>query len=280
MEDIIVIVVLYGTDVNSSLTLKSLDAIYDNTSKLDVLIYDNNLHSNDWNENKFGNWNVIYIHDGRNLGLSFAYNVGLQEAIKRQKRWILLLDQDTMLTKGYLSELLDVLHNNTLDKVGAVVPQLVWKGKRLSPVLNRSKQNVWWFQKRITSPGCYDGYITAFNSGTLASVDFLTSIGGFSVKYPLDRLDYWYFGQIYENGLSTYVLDAKLEHDLSVLDYNRNMTVQRYQSILASELLFVQDVGKESAFLYKMRLLARFVKQLLLVRDKRYACNTFQQLWK
>lgn len=279
MEDIIVIVVLYGTDVNTSLAIKSLNAVYDNTFQLDVIIYDNNPHSSDWDK-MCGKLNTTYVHDGRNLGLSVAYNLALKEAIKRQKKWILLLDQDTILTKEYLSELLDVLHNNTLDRVGAIVPQLVRKRERLSPILNRSKQNVWWFQKKITSSGYYDGYITAFNSGTLVSVDFLISIGGFSAKYPLDRLDYWCFCQIYENGLRTYVLNAKLEHDLSVLDYNRNMTVQRYQSILASELLFVKETGKRSAFLYKIRLLARLMKQFLLVKDKRYACNTFQQLWK
>ena len=185
-----------------------------------------------------------------------------------------------LLTSNYLHEVSHTLKNMPTTDVVAIVPLLFCRNRHVSPMLNRSEQNVWWFQKPVKESGCYEGYITAFNSGTLLNAEFMSFIGGFSEKYPLDRLDYWYFHQIYKHRKKVYVLDATLEHDLSVLDYEKNMTVERYLMILKSELTFAKETGWQSVLLYKLLVICRFFKQLLLLRNKKYAWLTFQQIWK
>ena len=279
MENVLVIVVLYDLTAGLSEAVRNLIALSRSLPRMTILLYDNSPKRNPlYMGNSF--LNAVYVHDGRNLGLANAYNYGVQYAKDNSKEWIMLLDQDTLLTSNYLHEVSLTLKNMPTTDVVAIVPLLFCRNRHVSPMLNRSEQNVWWFQKPVKESGCYEGYITAFNSGTLLNAEFMSFIGGFSEKYPLDRLDYWYFHQIYKHRKKVYVLDATLEHDLSVLDYEKNMTVERYLMILKSELTFAKETGWQSVLLYKLLVICRFFKQLLLLRNKKYAWLTFQQIWK
>ena len=47
---------------------------------------------------------VTYEHDASNRGLAYAYNYALKRAAELQIEWLLLLDQDTGVTREYLME--------------------------------------------------------------------------------------------------------------------------------------------------------------------------------
>ncbi|NDV47425.1 glycosyltransferase [Paludibacter sp. 221] len=283
MKDVLAIVVLYKTQINESKSIRTLNELMnssDDLDNIDLLIYDNSPVSNQAAPS-FNKINSTYVSDGHNSGLSTAYNYGISLAKKLSKTWILLLDQDTCLETTYLTELKNTLYSAVKPDTVAIVPKLI-KGKRhLSPIKNRSESNIWWFQQDITQSGYYSGeFIVAFNSGTLLNVSFIDSIGGFSSKYSLDRLDYWYFYQIYLQKKQIYVLNTTMEHDLSLLNYDEYMTADRYKSILKSEISFANEIGFYCVLLYKLSLLFRFFKQLFLFKKKQYAFLTFNQLWK
>ena len=273
-NQVVCVIVLYKTRLEDCVCYNTIKECFDEEEyELTVVAYNNSVDIEIPQVD-----DCMVFNSGRNSMLASAYNYALLVAERLHKDWLLLLDQDTKLESKYGKALCAALKSFNDEDIVAFVPKLYSGDRLLSPVQNRSEQNVWWFQRTVQEPGCHDEYITAFNSGTLLSVEFMSSIGGFSERYPLDRLDYWYFYQIYKHRRKVYVLDTTLEHNLSVLDYEKNMTVDRYQMILKSELAFARETGRQSVMLYKLLVICRFLKQLL--SNKKYAWLTFQQIWK
>ncbi len=113
-------------------------------------------------------------------------------------------------------------------------------------------------------------WLTAINSGTCLSVDFIEGIGGFSKIFWLDYLDHWLFKMINSRCKSVYVSDVVLQHDLSVSNMNAGLTVERYRNVLIAERRFTND---HLPLLWRVvlvpRLLARALKHLILTSNKR-----------
>ena len=140
---------------------------------------------------------------------------------------------------------------------------------RLSPLFRSggivvSPKRVWFFGLKTfqkTPRGIQNAEIASINSGTAIRCDFVRSIGGFSRAYWLDYLDHWLFRQIYAAGKKVAVSDCILEHNLSVHDYQRNIDLARYRSILAGESAFMTaHKSKLQIPVYLLRLLARSAK--------------------
>ncbi len=67
-------------------------------------------------------------------------------------------------------------------------------------------------------------------------------------------------------------MDAVIQHELSVTDMNRGMSVERYSNILAAELRFTNEFLPPLWRLALIpRLLARALKHLIVTSDKRLA---------
>ena len=152
MENVLVIVVLYDLTAGLSEAVRNLIALSRSLPRMTILLYDNSPKRNPlYMGNSF--LNAVYVHDGRNLGLANAYNYGVQYAKDNSKEWIMLLDQDTLLTSNYLHEVSHTLKNMPTTDVVAIVPLLFCRNRHVSPMLNRSEQNVWWFQNQLKSQG-------------------------------------------------------------------------------------------------------------------------------
>ncbi len=61
----------------------------------------------------------------------------------------------------------------------------------------------------------------AINSGVAWSVKFLKKIGGFNPAFSLDFLDHWLFWKVDQLEKTVEILPVRMEHDLSVLDYEK-----------------------------------------------------------
>ena len=72
------------------------------------MVYDNSLLDYQSHEKLGGN--IIYIHDRRNSGVSKAYNIASDYAIKNGYNWILLLDQDTFFPPGSIEKYIESKH--------------------------------------------------------------------------------------------------------------------------------------------------------------------------
>src|SRR4051794_32613354 len=56
------------------------------------------------------------IENETNMGVAAALNIGVRAALDQAFRWIVLLDQDSTLTEGFVSQMLDDFHRESARK--------------------------------------------------------------------------------------------------------------------------------------------------------------------
>ena len=212
---------------------------------------------------------ISYYHDPSNPGLATAYNYALNHA-QQNIRYFVTLDHDSQLTATYFDTLLTI---DWTDELVAGVPLVYAGSNQISPVfadryINRQVE-------KVDRSQLSQRRIMAINSGAVFSIKFLKEIGGFNLDFPLDFLDHWLFWTIYQFKKTVFILPEKMEHDLSVLDYQK-VSVTRYQSILKAEKTFYQNYDKEMLPRHRKQLLLRTVKQFLTVRNRKIWRLTLQ----
>lgn len=256
--DILSVIVLYRMRACDSAAFKTLLAAITGRDKdgIRVLLYDNTPGVSDPGPLPEG---ILYESAGHNGGLAAAYNHALGVAQKDHCPWLLLLDQDTSLPFDFFATLTtQVRHFGPDGNVAALVPIVRSGGVVISP-----KRVSAFGLKPLRGPlgGIHPEEITAINSGTVVRCDFVRSIGGFNRTYWLDYLDHWLFRKMYEAGKNVAVSECTLAHNLSVQDYRKNVSIERYRSILAGESAFMTTYKpKLQIQFYLLRLLARSVK--------------------
>lgn len=222
-----------------------------------LVIYDN---SPDAQENPLAA--ADYYHAANNPGLAKAYNYAWACAKKLGSQALLLLDQDTQVTADFF----DQLAKTDLENV--TVPLAFSDGKQISPV---QVTGMITGETPTVAPGLYTEHIMAINSGSLVPLTVLEKTNGFNEEFPLDYLDHWFYWKVATLQLPVRVIDYKLQHHLSVMDYAR-ISIKRYQSIAAGEKLFYQKYDQTLLPAYRKHLLPRIVKQFLTVKNR--------QIWK
>lgn len=274
---ITIIIVVYKTSPEHATTVRTLRNVLENIKgsldNLSLIIYDNSPLEQNPEFLKSIYIDAEYIHDGRNLGISTAYNYAWSAAKSKNSEWLLLLDHDTEITNEYFNQ---VINFNKLDPlIVAVIPKIYSANKMISPVFSKSLRPL-----TIEKPqeGLQEESIMAINSGALISVEFLNEIGGFNQSFPLDYLDHWLFYEIDSRGRKVWLLESVLEHELSVMDFN-SVSFTRYQSILDSEVIFYKHYKKDLFHSYRKQLAKRFFKQVLTVKNKKIAMYTLKRLF-
>lgn len=260
---ILAIMVAYNQDILSSKTFQSLkDALakHDIEDIFSFLIYDNSLTPQNVD------WEVAapmsYKHDPTNAGLAKAYNYALDAGMSNSCDWLLLLDQDSTLPEDFVTKLIDITKQINVDEnIVAIVPRVRCLGKMVSPSV-------------VKFGGCFRPVdaaikgdchcqITSINSGTMIRSSFMKSIGGFNTLFRLDYLDHWVFSSIYSNNKRAFVSESVVEHELSIMDYDSWMNVERYESILKAERIFLETCRpKYENYFYILRLVRRIFAQL------------------
>lgn len=210
-----------------------------------------------------------YIHDPANGGLTGAYNTALCLAEKEGHEWLLLLDQDTVISASYLKEVWRRLfelagHRQCV----ALAPRLLAENEIISPAW------VLWGGRLLpvdkTLRGIAPREIVALNSGALLRVSAVRELGGFNPEFWLDYLDHWIFNRLHHAGYLVYVMDAELQHKLSVRNM-ADMPIARYKNILLAESRFYQCCkSPPENLVYGLRLLVRALKMLVLPGRRRF----------
>jgi GT2 family glycosyltransferase len=215
-----------------------------------------------------------YHHTPGNPGLAYAYNRALDRAKERKIPWLLLLDQDTHVTRQFLVKLLEGIQHLKLERCCAFVPQLMRDDLVLSPQIVGKV-----FYRRLPKgfSGVAEESLVAFNSAACIRVQDLTEIGGFPKEFWLDYLDHMVFHSLQKAGGHVFVLDSQLEHTLSVSDLESNVSTQRYANVLNAEWMFVRKTGwGGGSLMHRLRLLKRTFNHSVKLRDKRYALQTLR----
>lgn len=270
-----IIVVLYKQLIEESKTFQTLKSSLftseHNLDQLEIILYDNSPEEQSFDASTYGHVKITYMHDARNLGIATAYNVGWSVAKSNNSEWLLLFDHDTEITKEYVDAVMTI---EEVDKtVSGIVPVVNCEGTMISPVFSHTLRPL---QEKRPVVGIQEEPVMAINSGSLIRTSFLNEIGGFNTQFSLDYLDHWLFYEIYSRGNKVLLIDVTLEHELSVMDYSR-VSLDRYESIIKSEMNFYRNYKKELLSAYRFQLLKRALKQALLVRNKQIAFCTFKK---
>lgn len=270
------VVVLYNEKIMDSETIQSVvenQAFLKKFEHVHMIIYDNSPQLQGYDVNSF-DFSFEYVHDSRNLGVREGYEYALNKAIQNSYEWLVLLDQDTNLTKDYFESLYSALEQNQNEFV-CVVPKIEASGNIISPALNENYK----LNSIDLVPGIQKKVMTGINSAASFNVEWLKKNGGFNKDFKLDYLDHWLFYQVYQTKNRIYLLDTVIQHDLSVLDYSQISKV-RYESILESEYKYYKYYKKNQYSAYRRHLVIRLMKQILVVKDKSIAILTFKKLIK
>ncbi len=212
---------------------------------------------------------IEYFHAPGNPGLAVAYNRALGIARSRGIPWLLTLDHDTAVDGNFLRRLLAAVGGEVPTNVCAFVPELVGEGIVLSPQI---VGGVLYHRLPLGFSGIPERSVVAFNSASCLKVQAVAAIGGFPEAYWLDYLDHIVYHRLQAAGGRVYVLDAQLNHSLSVQNLDSDVSPDRYANVLAAEWRYVRDISAaRGRLIHRVRLLKRTTLHALHLKNKRFA---------
>lgn len=126
MKKIFAITVNYNRTDSTKRLLNSLEKIEIDNFDFDIIVVDNGTKEEFVVSDK--NDNVTIIRPGFNTGFSAGNNIGVKKALDRGADYILLINNDTIVDPGLVSNLLKVMES--YEKIGIVAPKIYFeKGK-------------------------------------------------------------------------------------------------------------------------------------------------------
>jgi GT2 family glycosyltransferase len=217
-----------------------------------------------------------YKHDPDNGGLAAAYNYALQRAAAENYGWLLLFDDDTSLPVDFIEKFNDISRMAD-SSVVAIVPKAHYRGRYFSPY----KVLFGGIHRPVDRNfvGICDFEVSAVGSATMLRTSFMQELGGFNKTFWLDCLDSWIFHSIHLKGKKVYIAPVVIEHELSILDYDKFMSEKKYLNTLKYEALFMRSYKtKPENFFYLLRLIKRSLTLFFTVKNKKYSLITLQHL--
>jgi rhamnosyltransferase len=273
--DILFVIVLYKIKLEQSATYLSIvNSLNETEFNMDLLVYDN---SPDADKCLFGDvskLNITYIADKANSGVSKAYNTGADLAAKMNKKWLLLLDQDTNFPVQTITEYL-----SAIDK---------YSGEKLfTPIMFAD-------QKNIISP-CYFKFMRGFaarhveagvnslnkysiiNCGMCIDLKSFYKNGGYNELLKLDFSDHEFIRRFKKNVTNRFVvIDLKVKHHLSTETKNSfNNDKVRFNYYLNASTLISNNWAER--VLIKFNVLIRTFKLSAIHKTSYFISRLFDQ---
>jgi rhamnosyltransferase len=212
-DDILAVMVLYKKRVGESETLLSLaKSSSGSPEKIDIVIYDNSPMPQ-WRdgERHHDGFRIHYVSDPSNPGVSKAYNVGFELAREMHKKWLLLLDQDTLFPEGALA--VYAAHMEKHGEAALLAPMLVCERRIYSPC--RQVLNVNFPLHSIRHGWVGTKGVSVLNSGMCVRVDAFERIGGFDERIRLDFADHDFMRRYRKNFANFLLIDMACQHSFS-----------------------------------------------------------------
>jgi GT2 family glycosyltransferase len=203
LEDILIVIVVYKKDVRQVLT----DVILPQHSNLTVFLYDNSPVPQ-----KILGERILYQHDHTNPGVSKAYNKAMQTAMSLKKKWMLLLDHDTVLDKDTFSVFHRALIANpdktvftlqVMDSKGIVSPYRFFLGRGMR--VGKITPGVHAFKKLLI-----------INGGMLIATETFHRAGGYDERFPLDFSDVVFIERLRIISPEFILINVSCQHQLSI----------------------------------------------------------------
>ncbi|MBL3715436.1 glycosyltransferase [Lactococcus garvieae] len=229
--------------------------------KLNVIVFDNG--AIDYSEIKlsplFHSLTYLYNLDPKERGTRIAYETSLSLS---KDEWLMLLDDDTLLTESYMLTLFSELEGEERESDIVAYCAKIYDGTtQISPTASETLDMLLYPREA----GVYHQDISGISSTLTLNKSFLEQIGGFTKEFPLDYLDHWLFSKIISSHKKVKVLQCKLSHHLSVQDLS-SLSEERFHSIFSSEYRFYKAY-KPDLLCQLKRKYVKMILEGLLKRD-------------
>ena len=217
LSDIQAVIVLYKSTLSESSTFKSLTRSlrhFNSDVRLSLLVYDNSPGKQSV-ENVDGLlWDITYAHDENNSGVSKAYNVGAETAVRANKQWLLLLDQDTQFPENAVEVYVKGMSDERYKEQDLFCPLLLAENSIISPCKFRYYRGT--PLKQAPKPGIFAfREFKPINSGLLVSLKAFQVTGGYNNRIKLDFSDFDFIGRFSEFFKEGVLLPLQCSHGLS-----------------------------------------------------------------
>lgn len=229
---------------------------------LDIVIYDNSPESQDVNEHDFKRFNINYISNTKNPGVSEAYNHGAKIARESNKKWILILDQDTKFNKEIFSEYWKAIQ--TFEEVSLFAPILKIDNDR---ILSPCKFKYYGRHLKSVNTGVQSlSESSPINSGMLINTDAFHKVGGYNEKVQLDISDHQFIERFRKEYKDYVVVNSTGSQNFSAIDDNKKNQIIRFRYYCNGIYSFeTADSGKKS--LMELFLLFKTIKKTIKYRS-------------
>lgn len=240
---ILLIIVIYNKCIS---TLSVLQQLRMNSAAIDIVIYDNS--PTPQKVPIINGFNLIYLHDESNAGVSRAYNVGAVRAKELGNDHILVLDQDTDFSLNDLSKYETAYRKYGPDYLYAPVVCNAVMTKVYSPAfINHFVGKAQAYESFAFSEEYNLIGKSAINSGLMIPLVLFEKIGGFNEKLKLDFSDYYFIEKYKALNKNIILVAVYLKHSISG-DEGKN---------------FAQEYNRFSYFCYGARELSSSLGVLL-----------------
>ena len=251
LDDILFLIVLFNQSPAQSETYQSLASALNNSdADYQIILFDNTPKKSTYIPSDS---RVIFYSEGINEGLPTAYNFAAQKALVADKKYLILLDQDSSINLAYLHAVSEGIGSMS-DNDAVLVPDIISAQKAVSPYTI----NDWGIIQ--LPPNSAKSPLSAINSFSVISLNALTQVGGFDTFYWLDALDFHFFHQVHKQGLNVKRLNVTVEHNLSLS--HGAVPRWRLNNIARYEMAFYAECLSPPAILLGLlRVLARGIKR-------------------
>lgn len=200
MNDILVIIVIYNKKVSELKYLKEL-------KEVDILIYDNSVDE----QNIKG---IHYYHDKDNPGVSKAYNYGIDLAKKLNKKYVLLLDQDTKFDYCVFSKYIEMKEKYNEEYLYSSI--IIGKDRIYSPCIEKKYRNVWQSLNKFSYEEIYNiENKSLINTAIMIPIKIIDKIGGFNENIKLDFSDAYFIEKYKSLKKEIVLVNVKINHSIS-----------------------------------------------------------------
>ena len=205
----LICIVLYKTNVEESLTYKSLLEANIGNLNLNLLLFDNSSETQEIPDKS--QVKVEYYQDITNVGVAGAYNYAAKRAKEMKMEELLFFDQDSDLPKNFFDKLIIAKQENPTQKL--FVPLVKDGDLIVSPsysVFNKFSP------KRYFSGLTKVNDCSIINSGMMVSLSVFEELGNYHLELPMYHSDTYFFHR-YKQKYEYFILhEAILKHEMKL----------------------------------------------------------------
>jgi hypothetical protein len=210
MNEVMLIIVLYNKKISDLSIMAQNNFIRE--KNVDTFIYDNSLKPQYITD--IEGFNFYYAHDKSNAGVSKAYNIGIKKAKELNKKYVLLLDQDSSILASDLEKYLLLAERYGENYIYA--PVMYSKNKIYSPAyvnhfIGKVQDLSTFIYKEIYSLN----QKSLINSGLMIPLKLIDLIGDFNENIKLDFSDFYFIEKYKKINQDIILLDLYVQHSLS-----------------------------------------------------------------